>query len=575
MPKTYHLDKRVLVGGNNSVTNLQGYINIREYIEAVAAASTDESSETGITALAGGGQPSAAQTSAHITTSYAEVTIVQADGDSVLLPVDAVVGTKMTVKNDGANYLAVYPGLADTINNDSPNAHINIPAGGELTFRVTTVTSGVSNWETMEALGFQNGTVADPSITFENDPDTGLYRVSGGVTGISSNGNMVMKFGTTTNTIGDDITLFLNYPSLVTGSGCSISSSATGITGIGRLFQVDHTGTTSTSGVLTEISSAATDETTIFRVTASAALAAGVALDISGTAITTGTALDMSGLDALTTGRGLNIVSDSADTGTRALAQITNDNTAATGTTCLSLQNDSTGDALMITSGHFTMSEGVVAITNTANRKTLNLTTSATSQTGMVIVADSITSANGLAISMDAVTSGNILQLNANSSTMLSTGAYIACNDLFGTVFSVGNGGQVISKEATEIVTGTNSINRFESGTTYFLNSATDFVTTLPPPEAGINYKFIVTTAATTTAHTIVTQTGDDIIYGAVATTDGLASVLAAGADTISLTKTATGGIVGDMIELTCDGTNWYVRGLVSVAAGITFTSVI
>lgn len=123
-----------------------------------------------------------------------------------------------------------------------------------------------------------------------------------------------------------------------------------------------------------------------------------------------------------------------------------------------------------------------------------------------------------------------------------------------------------------EVVTTTNVITAAESGKTFFLNSATDFVSTLPAPAAGLRFGFIVTTAATTTAHTIVTNAGADVIFGMVATADGLASVLGSAEDTISLTKTATGGIVGDRVDMISDGTNWYVTGQVSVAAGITFT---
>jgi hypothetical protein len=126
-----------------------------------------------------------------------------------------------------------------------------------------------------------------------------------------------------------------------------------------------------------------------------------------------------------------------------------------------------------------------------------------------------------------------------------------------------------------EVVAAANIITAAESGKTFFLNSATDFASTLPAPALGLRFKFIVTTAATTTAHTIITDGGDDVIFGAVATADGLASLLASAEDTISLTKTATGGIVGDMVEVISDGTNWYVSGLISVAAGITFTAVI
>lgn len=99
--------------------------------------------------------------------------------------------------------------------------------------------------------------------------------------------------------------------SLTSGIGVHVASSATAITGVGRLIYVNHTGTTSTSGILHEIASAATDETVISRITASAALAAGTALDITVPSMTTGTALDIGDLDSLDTGVGLNIASGS------------------------------------------------------------------------------------------------------------------------------------------------------------------------------------------------------------------------------------------------------------------------
>ena len=136
-----------------------------------------------------------------------------------------------------------------------------------------------------------------------------------------------------------------NLNALTTGIGLHIASSATAITGAGRLVYINHTGATGTSAILNEFASAANDESTVLRVTASAALAAGVLLDLSATAVTTGTVLDMGGLDALTTGTGLLINSNSADTGTRILLSIVNDNTAATGTTGLAIQNDATAGA--------------------------------------------------------------------------------------------------------------------------------------------------------------------------------------------------------------------------------------
>src|SRR3990167_8598816 len=87
-----------------------------------------------------------------------------------------------------------------------------------------------------------------------------------------------------------------------------IASSVAGttMTSTGRLFNVDHTGSATASGILSEFNSAAADETTIVRVNASAALT-GVVLDLSAAALTTGKVLDMSNLDAITTGKAIHI----------------------------------------------------------------------------------------------------------------------------------------------------------------------------------------------------------------------------------------------------------------------------
>jgi hypothetical protein len=66
---------------------------------------------------------------------------------------------------------------------------------------------------------------------------------------------------------------------------------------------------------------------------------------VDGTPLTTGTALSISALDALTTGAGISIASNSADTSTRSLVSVVNDNTAATGTTLMSLQQDASSAA--------------------------------------------------------------------------------------------------------------------------------------------------------------------------------------------------------------------------------------
>ena len=89
-----------------------------------------------------------------------------------------------------------------------------------------------------------------------------------------------------------------------------IDSAGTVITDAGRLFLSDHTGATTTSGILNEFKTAANDETVLVEFDA-VALTSGVIIDVIGTALTTGTALDIGGLNALSTGKGIVLSSTS------------------------------------------------------------------------------------------------------------------------------------------------------------------------------------------------------------------------------------------------------------------------
>lgn len=93
------------------------------------------SNTTGITAHAGGGQGSAVQ----LTTEYNEVTVVATSGDSVKLPT-AVAGLAITVKNIGAQALAVFPFLGDSINALAANQSVLLSPGTSKTFRAQDTT---------------------------------------------------------------------------------------------------------------------------------------------------------------------------------------------------------------------------------------------------------------------------------------------------------------------------------------------------------------------------------------------------------------------------------------------------
>jgi hypothetical protein len=129
--------------------------------------------------------------------------------------------------------------------------------------------------------------------------------------------------------------------------------------------------------------------------------------------------------------------------------------------------------------------------------------------------------------------------------------------------------------DLTETVTATNVLTAAESGKTMFLSSATEFVTTLPAPAAGLRFRFIVAAAPSGASYTIVTNSSANIIKGL-----GLSSDLNAasdvdfetsGCDTISFVDSKS--VAGDCVDLDCDGTNWFARAFCTAFDAITFTT--
>lgn len=130
-------------------------------------------------------------------------------------------------------------------------------------------------------------------------------------------------------------------------------------------------------------------------------------------------------------------------------------------------------------------------------------------------------------------------------------------------------------KDLTEVVSATNVITAAETGSVFFLNSATEFVSTLPAPAAGLKFTFIVTAAPSGASYTIVTNSSSNIIKGQAYTSDVNSATDAdfetAGCDTISFVDSKS--VAGDRVDLVCDGTNWFAYGFSSVFDAITFTT--
>lgn len=122
-----------------------------------------------------------------------------------------------------------------------------------------------------------------------------------------------------------------------------------------------------------------------------------------------------------------------------------------------------------------------------------------------------------------------------------------------------------------EDVTAANTLLYSECGKTVFLNSATEFATTLPSPSAGCYFKFIVKAAPASASYTVVTASSANIIIGGVNELDvdtGDDGPYDNNGDTITFVDGVA--VVGDYVEMISDGTSWYVTGQTNADGGVT-----
>lgn len=131
---------------------------------------------------------------------------------------------------------------------------------------------------------------------------------------------------------------------------------------------------------------------------------------------------------------------------------------------------------------------------------------------------------------------------------------------------------QIVS--AGVAVAATRTVLASENGAAFFFGHATEFVMTLPAPFLGARYSFICTAAPASASYTIVTNSSANIIHGVgVSSADAggnASSTAGTAADTITFVDGQAK--VGDRVELTSDGTNWYALAAMSDEDAITFT---
>lgn len=116
-------------------------------------------------------------------------------------------------------------------------------------------------------------------------------------------------------------------------------------------------------------------------------------------------------------------------------------------------------------------------------------------------------------------------------------------------------------------LTTTTTLTEGDNGRTLYLDSATGFATTLPAPARGLKFDFICATQPTTGAHTVVTTSSANIIYGSIFEADGTAAAASA-EDTITFVSSTA--LPGDWVSVVSDGTNWYMKAFTSAGGGIT-----
>jgi hypothetical protein len=96
-----------------------------------------------------------------------------------------------------------------------------------------------------------------------------------------------------------------------------------------------------------------------------------------------------------------------------------------------------------------------------------------------------------------------------------------------------------------------------------------DLVYTLPVASAGLHYRFINGAALALNGHFNIAEQGGANMYGCVISGPiGGVALKAITGDTSMQFQTAL-SVLGDFIDFTCDGTNWYVDGRSQVAGGI------
>ncbi len=120
-----------------------------------------------------------------------------------------------------------------------------------------------------------------------------------------------------------------------------------------------------------------------------------------------------------------------------------------------------------------------------------------------------------------------------------------------------------------ETLTTTELVNTAETGKHFIINSTTPFVTTLPAANIiGLEYWFHIGPQIPSGGdHTVVTDSGDNVMEGSLYSPEAAAVTCVAAADAVVFVDALT--VQGDLLHIWCDGSSWLIDGHCFVQDGM------
>jgi len=119
------------------------------------------------------------------------------------------------------------------------------------------------------------------------------------------------------------------------------------------------------------------------------------------------------------------------------------------------------------------------------------------------------------------------------------------------------------------LATGT-TLTAADSGKVFLLvQTGANRIATLPACVAGLNFKFVLKTAAANKWEIAQSVAANDFV-GNIIPADGNAGDTPVGGDTLVRFVGGT-AVAGDQIEIVSDGTVWYIRGTCAAGGGVIF----